>query len=231
MLRREQWIALAVAALSRVNALLVLGFGALRVMDGYLSVGGLVAFQSLMASFIAPIESLAQFGASLQQLRGNVERLEDVQSHAQDAEVLGKNGAESVSRQLSGELALRGLTFGVFTQELGVILTRHVDCFELLIDIGDDRATVRVQDARAWRPDPDARLDLVFADPPFALLDPLPHELGAPGALAAGGLVVIETPAERLGPLRVPGLSLLRRRVYGRSAVCVYVARESTPGA
>src|SRR5204863_63446 len=72
----------------------------------------LVAFQSLMASFIAPIGSLAQFGASLQQLRGNVERLEDVQSHAQDPEVASKNGAESVPRQLSGELALRGLTFG-----------------------------------------------------------------------------------------------------------------------
>jgi len=97
--------------------------------------------------------------------------------------------------------------------------------------IGVDRARVHVQDARAWCPDPGERLDLVLADPPFALLDPLPHELGAPGVLAEGGLVVIETPAERLGPLRVPGLSLLRRRVYGRSAVCVYVARESTPSA
>ena len=97
--------------------------------------------------------------------------------------------------------------------------------------VGADRASVRVQDARAWCPDPGEPLDLVLADPPFALLDPLPHELGAPGVLAAGGLVVIETPAERLGPLRVPGLSLLRRRVYGRSAVCVYVARESTPSA
>jgi NHLM bacteriocin system ABC transporter peptidase/ATP-binding protein len=112
LLRREQWIGLAVSALSRVNALLVLGFGALRVMDGYLSVGGLVAFQSLMASFIAPIESLAQFGASLQQLRGNVERLDDVQTHAQDPEVAGKNGADAVPHQLSGELALDGVTFG-----------------------------------------------------------------------------------------------------------------------
>jgi len=98
-------------------------------------------------------------------------------------------------------------------------------------DIGPDRATVLVQDARAWCPESGARLDLVLADPPFALLDPLPHELGAPGVLAEDGLVVIESPAERLGPLRVPGLSLLRRRVYGRSAVCVYVPGQSTPNA
>src|SRR4029077_4126281 len=46
--QREQWVQMAVVALSSINGLLVLGLGALRVMDGHLSVGGLVAFQSLM---------------------------------------------------------------------------------------------------------------------------------------------------------------------------------------
>ncbi|HZM01124.1 MAG TPA: 16S rRNA (guanine(966)-N(2))-methyltransferase RsmD [Planctomycetota bacterium] len=101
----------------------------------------------------------------------------------------------------------------------------------LACGVGHDRAAVLVQDVRAWCPEPGVRFDLVLADPPFALLDPLPRGLAAPGALAPEGLVVIECPAERLGPLRAPGLSLLRRRVYGRSAVCVYVPRESTPNA
>jgi 16S rRNA (guanine966-N2)-methyltransferase len=134
----------------------------------------------------------------------------------------------------SGALGLEALSRGaahcIFIEHERVALDalrRNLDACR----IGVERATVLVQDARAWRPDPDACFDLVLADPPFALLDPLPHALGAPGVLARDGLVVIETPAERLGPLRVPGLSLSRRRVYGRSAVCVYVARESTPSA
>jgi NHLM bacteriocin system ABC transporter peptidase/ATP-binding protein len=128
LLRREQWIQMSVAALSRVNALFVLGLGALRVMDGHLSVGGLVAFQSLMASFITPIEGLAQFGASLQQLRGNVERLDDVLGHAQDGVAAAPDASEEDRRRLTGELELQDLTFGYlpFTPPLVEGLQLHI---------------------------------------------------------------------------------------------------------
>jgi len=89
--------------------------------------------------------------------------------------------------------------------------------------IGDERATVLVQDARAWRPDPDARFDLVLADPPFALRDPLPPALLRPGALAAGGLLVIEQPGERIAPLRLGALELRESRPYGdTSSLWIY---------
>ncbi len=127
LLRREQWIQVAVGALSRANSLLVLGLGALRVIDGHLSVGGLVAFQSLMVSFVTPIEGLAQFGASLQQLRGNVERLDDVLGQAQDTTVSAVDGDDS-RRRLTGELELRGVTFGYlpFTPPLVDDLALHI---------------------------------------------------------------------------------------------------------
>ncbi len=86
--RREQVILVATTALSRTNSLLVLSIGALRIMNGHLSIGTLVAFQSLMASFVQPVERLAQAGAALQQLRGNVERLDDVLGHERDGEVV-----------------------------------------------------------------------------------------------------------------------------------------------
>ena len=70
--RREQWLMMATTALSHTNSLLVLSIGALRVMDGHLSVGALVAFQSLMVSFVQPVERLSQVGAALQDLRGDV---------------------------------------------------------------------------------------------------------------------------------------------------------------
>ena len=57
----------------------------------------LVAFQSLMASFVQPVESLSQVGAALQQLRGDVERLDDVLEHERDE--TGRRAAARTERR------------------------------------------------------------------------------------------------------------------------------------
>jgi NHLM bacteriocin system ABC transporter peptidase/ATP-binding protein len=108
MARRDQVVGMLVSGVGRLNTLLLLGVGALRVMDGQLSLGGLVAFQALMAGFIGPIESLTSFGLTLQELRGNMERLDDVLGHEPDASDAGAGP----HRRLSGELSLNGVTFG-----------------------------------------------------------------------------------------------------------------------
>ena len=94
-----------------------------------------------------------------------------------------------------------------------------------------ERATVLALDVATWRARPDECFDLVLADPPFALLEPLPPELVAPGVLAPDARVVIETPSERMTPTTLPGLELLRRRVHGRSAICVYAPVPQAPPA
>ena len=109
--RREQVVLMASTALSHINSLLVLAVGALLVMDGHLSVGALVAFQSLMVSFVQPVERLAQAGAALQQLSGDLERLDDVLEHEQSELFKAASGEDGVQR-LTGEIALRGITFG-----------------------------------------------------------------------------------------------------------------------
>jgi NHLM bacteriocin system ABC transporter peptidase/ATP-binding protein len=110
--QRDQLLVMAADLLGRTNSLLVLGVGALRVMDGHMTLGTLVAFQSLMAGFVLPIESLSEVGNALQQLRGNLERLDDVLEHEAD-EVLTKPAQESEEpMRLTGELELRDLTFG-----------------------------------------------------------------------------------------------------------------------
>jgi 16S rRNA (guanine966-N2)-methyltransferase len=77
-----------------------------------------------------------------------------------------------------------------------------------------------VADAQHFRPA--TPVDLVLADPPFALRDPLAPELLAPGALAPGGLLVMEQPSERIAPLRLGSLSLREARAYGRSTLWIY---------
>ena len=115
--RREQLVLMASEMLSRVNSLLVLAVGALRVMDGQITVGGLVAFQSLMVSFVQPVERLAQAGAALQELSGDLERIDDVLEHhreqafQREADQSGESET-SEPRRLTGELSLRGISFG-----------------------------------------------------------------------------------------------------------------------
>jgi NHLM bacteriocin system ABC transporter peptidase/ATP-binding protein len=111
--RRDQLLAVVTELLSRFNSLLVLSVGALRVMDGHMSLGMLVAFQSLMAAFILPIEALSQVGAEMQTLRGNLERLDDVLEHGRDEALSAPAPAdEAKPRRLTGELELKDVTFG-----------------------------------------------------------------------------------------------------------------------
>jgi 16S rRNA (guanine966-N2)-methyltransferase len=64
--------------------------------------------------------------------------------------------------------------------------------------------------------------DLVLADPPFALRDPLPPSLLSAQALSPGGLLVMEQPSERIAPLRLGELELRESRAYGRSTLWIY---------
>ena len=47
-----------------------------------LSIGALVAFQSLLAGFNQPFRDLARLGADVQELRADLDRIDDVRHHA-----------------------------------------------------------------------------------------------------------------------------------------------------
>src|SRR5215468_813473 len=61
-----------------VNVALVLGIGGLRVIDGHLTMGMLVAFQSLTLAFLNPVNRLVGLGGQLQELQSGLNRLDDV---------------------------------------------------------------------------------------------------------------------------------------------------------
>ncbi|MRW94913.1 ATP-binding cassette domain-containing protein [Duganella sp. FT80W] len=62
-------------------AVAILVVGGLRVMDGALSIGGLLAFQTLMWSFVGPLLAVVSVGGRLQAARGLAARLDDVQRY------------------------------------------------------------------------------------------------------------------------------------------------------
>ena len=120
--------------LMALNTAVVLGLGAVRVMDGEMTMGMLVAFQALTASFVAPVNQLVGLGGTLQEVEGDLNRLDDVlraeperpstPADEPPARPAGRGGAGDgaavglpappvvVRPKLDGRLELRGVTFG-----------------------------------------------------------------------------------------------------------------------
>lgn len=73
--------------LSALSSMLLLVVGGLRVMDGHLSIGMLVAFQGMMQSFQQPVTNLVNFGSTLQEMEGNLIRLDDVLRNPPDPQL------------------------------------------------------------------------------------------------------------------------------------------------
>jgi NHLM bacteriocin system ABC transporter peptidase/ATP-binding protein len=98
-----------------LNTALLLGIGGVRVMDGRLSMGMLVALQALLIAFVTPVNRLVDLGGTLQEVRGGLARLDDVLNAVPDpmagAFAAGDDEPEEVA-QLEGRLELREVSFG-----------------------------------------------------------------------------------------------------------------------
>jgi NHLM bacteriocin system ABC transporter peptidase/ATP-binding protein len=101
--------------LTTLNAILILSLGGLRVMDGYMTIGMLVAFQSLTASFFEPINQLTGMAAKIQEMESDMNRLDDVLRYRCDPQVEAVSESankEMAPARLQGHLELRDLSFG-----------------------------------------------------------------------------------------------------------------------
>ena len=91
----------------------VLVVGGLRVMEGNLTLGMLIAFQSLLWSFQAPLAQLSQTSFQIQQMHANLSRLDDV--HANPTDPLTERRPDAVGaevKRLTGLVELRDVVFG-----------------------------------------------------------------------------------------------------------------------
>ena len=100
--------------LSSLTTVGILGFGGYRVLTGLLTIGGLVAFQSLAYSFSKPIEQLVRFSANLQTIKGDIARLDDTLNYQRDTYSydIGEPGPVVAVPDVRRSLRLDNVTFG-----------------------------------------------------------------------------------------------------------------------
>jgi NHLM bacteriocin system ABC transporter peptidase/ATP-binding protein len=117
-----------------LSSAMLLGLGGLRVMDGELSMGMLIAFQALMFAFLAPVNSLVAMGSTLQEVRGDMNRLDDVlrarsEERAEPAPAAAGDVvvAAPAPARLDGSLELKRVSFGYSRLEPALIQDFSLD--------------------------------------------------------------------------------------------------------
>jgi NHLM bacteriocin system ABC transporter peptidase/ATP-binding protein len=90
----------------------ILGIGGLRVIEGALTLGSLIAFQSLMASFSGPIAALVNLAGNFQTISGGVERLEDVYNYPLETSKGTAAAGNTLPPKLVGKVELNDVQFG-----------------------------------------------------------------------------------------------------------------------
>ena len=98
--------------LSGLTVATILGLGGLRVIQGSLTLGSLVAFQSLAASFAEPFGNLVNYFGGLQTIKGALERLEDIYKYPLRSAPLDKATIDDFPPKLAGSVELRNISFG-----------------------------------------------------------------------------------------------------------------------
>jgi NHLM bacteriocin system ABC transporter peptidase/ATP-binding protein len=121
--------------------LIVYVMAGIKVMNGEFTIGMLVAYQTLVSSFNRPLASLVNFSGVLQELRGDMTRLDDVIAYPQDPQYKRFAAAEAsegpAALKLSGRVELRGITFGYSPLEPALI-----EDFNLVVQPGERVALV-----------------------------------------------------------------------------------------
>lgn len=109
--QQNQTLGVLPSILSSLMSMVLLVLGGLRVIDGHLSIGMLVAFQGLVGSFMMPISSLVTLGSTLQELQGDLDRLDDVLRNPVDP-IVHATHTQTDTFRLQGYVELRNVTFG-----------------------------------------------------------------------------------------------------------------------
>ena len=115
-MKLNQYMGMIPDILSSLMNTAILLVGILLVLKGDMTSGMILAFQGLLAAFVAPASSLISSGQQMQEMRTRMERIDDVLEYPDDV-MLPTPEQEAVldlaqDKKLSGRIEMRDVTFG-----------------------------------------------------------------------------------------------------------------------
>lgn len=110
-LKLNQYLGMIPQFVSALANNAVLFLGVWLTMQGEFTVGMIMAFQGFLASFMSPAMTLVSAGQTLQEMRTQMERVDDVMEYPDDM-VFADCGSTGEMRKLSGNIELKNIVFG-----------------------------------------------------------------------------------------------------------------------
>ena len=111
--RLNQYLGSVPGIVSVVTNTTVLAVGVYLVMRGQFTIGSITAFQGFLGAFTAPASTFISTGQTMQELRTDMERIEDVMEYPDDTNGAARALTGEVSyKKLKGAVEMRHVTFG-----------------------------------------------------------------------------------------------------------------------
>ena len=108
----NQYLGLIPQLVSLLTNTTITVLGVYLTMEGKFTLGMVMAFQGFLSSFMAPAKQLLSAGQQLQEMRTQMERIEDVMQYPDDAVHAVQAGEDEEYSKLSGSVQMRNVTFG-----------------------------------------------------------------------------------------------------------------------
>ena len=109
----SQYLGIIPAVVSDITDILVMILGVWLTIQGKFTVGMIMAFQGFLGSFTGPAMTLISAGQTLQEMRTQMERVEDVMQYPTDVNYDNDTVDDSKEYdKLSGALEMKNVTFG-----------------------------------------------------------------------------------------------------------------------
>ncbi|MBQ6622989.1 MAG: NHLP family bacteriocin export ABC transporter peptidase/permease/ATPase subunit [Mogibacterium sp.] len=110
--KTNQYLGAVPTVVSAIANYAVLVIGVLLVMRGSFTLGAVLLFQGFITSFMSPAMTLVTAGQTIQEMRTQMERIEDVMEYPEDANSADREIEDTELSKLSGNLELKNATFG-----------------------------------------------------------------------------------------------------------------------
>ena len=110
--KTQQTIGILPVFLGSLANYAVLILGVWLVMQGRFSLGAVMMFQGFLSSFMSPAMTLVNAGQTIQEMRTQMERVEDVMEYPEDANASERPREGEKLEKLSGCVELKNVTFG-----------------------------------------------------------------------------------------------------------------------